>query len=152
MYVVHSTLHAYIHTYIHTSYTHLVLTPFVRDQGVPGVGGKDEGARDEERFNLWHPRCGQLLTPNPPTNIVPTNIAWVKLSGKFPMDMRIPPLYIKIVLESNPPKSTILVGRLAVAWLSRPFRPFSVFCFAVLPFCRFGITVAISFPAFRFAL
>lgn len=28
--------------------------------GVPGVGGKDEGARDEERFNLWHPRCGQL--------------------------------------------------------------------------------------------
>ena len=31
-------------------------------------------------------------TPNLPTNIVPTNIAWLKLSGKSPMDMRIPPL------------------------------------------------------------
>jgi len=29
--------------------------------GVPGTGGKnEEGARDEERFNLWHPKCGQL--------------------------------------------------------------------------------------------
>ena len=31
-------------------------------------------------------------TPNPPTNIVPTNIARLKLSGKSPMDMRSPPL------------------------------------------------------------
>ena len=31
-------------------------------------------------------------TPNAPTNIVPTNIARLNLSGKFPMDMRIPPL------------------------------------------------------------
>ena len=31
-------------------------------------------------------------TPNLPTNIVPTNIAWLKLSGRSPMDMRIPPL------------------------------------------------------------
>ena len=30
------------------------------------------------------------------------------------MDMRIPPLKIKILLESNPPKSRILVRRLAV--------------------------------------
>ena len=30
------------------------------------------------------------------------------------MDMIIPPLRIKIVLESNPLKSTMLVGRLAV--------------------------------------
>ena len=40
---------------------------------------------------LWLPRWGQC-TPNLPTNIVPTNNAWLKLSGKFPMDMRIPPL------------------------------------------------------------
>ena len=40
-------------------------------------------------------------TPNPPTNIVPTNIARLKLSGKSPLDMRIPPLKIKITLESN---------------------------------------------------
>ena len=28
--------------------------------------------------------------PDPPTNIVPTNIAWLKLSGEIPTDMRIP--------------------------------------------------------------
>ena len=31
------------------------------------------------------------------------------------MDMRIPPLKLNIMLESNPLKSTMLVGRLAVA-------------------------------------
>ena len=31
-------------------------------------------------------------TPNLPTNSIPTHIARLKLSGKFPMDMRIPPL------------------------------------------------------------
>ena len=59
-------------------------------------------------------------TPNLPTNIIPTNIAWLKLSGKCPMDMRIPPLWIKIMLESNPLKSTILVGRLGVVSQSLP--------------------------------
>ena len=34
-------------------------------------------------------RSHAVGTPNPPTNIVPTNI---KLSGKSPMDMKIPPL------------------------------------------------------------
>ena len=53
-------------------------------------------------------------TPNLPTNIVPTNIAWLKLSEKFPMDMRIPPLKHNIMLESNPLRSTMLVGRLGV--------------------------------------
>ena len=38
-------------------------------------------------------------TPNLPTNITPTQIAWVKLSGKFPMGLGIPPLKIKIMLE-----------------------------------------------------
>ena len=55
-----------------------------------------------------------IITPNPPTNITPTNIAWLRFSGKFPMDMIIPPLIIKIMLESNPLKSTMLVGRLDV--------------------------------------
>ena len=32
------------------------------------------------------------LFSNLPTNIVPTNIAWLKLSGKFLMGMIIPPL------------------------------------------------------------
>ena len=44
----------------------------------------------------------------------PTNIAWLKLSGKFPMDLRIPPRKHNIMLESTPLKSTMLVGRLAV--------------------------------------
>ena len=55
------------------------------------------------------------ITPNLPTKIVPTNIARLKLSGKSPMDVRIPPLQIKIMLESDPPKSTMLVGRLGVS-------------------------------------
>ena len=36
--------------------------------------------------------------PNLPTNIIPTKIAWLKLSGKSPMDIRIPPLKIKITV------------------------------------------------------
>ena len=55
-----------------------------------------------------------MSTPNLPAKIIPTNIAWLKLSGKFPMDMRIPPLWIKIVLESNPLTSTMLVRGLVV--------------------------------------
>ena len=61
-------------------------------------------------------------TPNLPTNIIPTNIACLKLSGKSPMDMRILPLKIKIMLESNPLKSTMLVGRLAVTTSSEATR------------------------------
>ena len=60
-----------------------------------------------------------LVRPILPTNIIPTNIAWLKLSGRFPMDMRIPPLKIRIMLESNPLKSTMLVGGLGVG----PSRP-----------------------------
>ena len=51
---------------------------------------------------------------NLPTKITPTKIAWLKISGKFPMHMRIPPLHIKITFESNPLKSRISVRRLAV--------------------------------------
>ena len=53
-------------------------------------------------------------TPNLPTKNLPTKIAGLKLSGKFPLDMRIPPLKIKNMLESTPLKSRILVWRLAV--------------------------------------
>ena len=53
--------------------------------------------------------------PNLPTKIIPAKIRFLKLSGKFPMDMRIPPLDIEMLLESNPLKSRILVRRLAVA-------------------------------------
>ena len=36
--------------------------------------------------------AARLTTPNPPTKIVPTNIARLKLSGEFPMGIRNPPL------------------------------------------------------------
>ena len=52
-------------------------------------------------------------TPNLPTKIIPTQIAWLKIPRKSPVDMRIPPLIIEIMLESNPLKSRILVWRLA---------------------------------------
>ena len=53
-------------------------------------------------------------TPNLPTKIIPAMIAWVRISGKLPMDMRIPPLESKIMLESILLKSRILVRRSAV--------------------------------------
>ena len=56
----------------------------------------------------------RMLTPDLPTKIIPTKIRWLKLSGKFPMVMRIPPFQIQILLESNPLKCRILVWRLAV--------------------------------------
>ena len=55
-------------------------------------------------------------TPNLPTKIIPTKIRWLELSGKFLMGLRIPSLNIKIMLESNPLKSRILVRRSAV-WM-----------------------------------
>ena len=51
---------------------------------------------------------------NLPTNIIPTKICWLKMSVKFPADMRIPPLKLKILFQSKPLKSRILVRRLAV--------------------------------------
>ena len=47
-----------------------------------------------------------LPTPNLPTNITPTNIAWIIFSGKFPTGLGIPPLNVKIMIESNPLKSS----------------------------------------------
>ena len=61
--------------------------------------------------------------PNLPTTILPAKIPWLKLSGEFPMDMRIPPLRIKTLLESNPLKSTILVRTSAVRPLTWSLSP-----------------------------
>ena len=67
-----------------------------------------------------------VRTPNLPTNIVPTNIARVKLSGRLPMDMRIPPLQIKIMLESNPLKSKLLIGGLGVRKMAASTTPLGI--------------------------
>ena len=45
---------------------------------------------------------------------MPTKICWLKNTGKSPMDSRIPPLEVEILLGSDPLKSRILVRRLAV--------------------------------------
>ena len=58
---------------------------------------------------------GPAFTPTLPTKIIPTKLAWPKLSRKLPTDMRTPPLKLKIMPESNHPKSRILVRRPAVA-------------------------------------
>ena len=57
------------------------------------------------------------------------------------MDMRIPPLEFKILLESCPPKSRILVRRLAVAIIflrSIPLRRRRCFFCALVPFLVWG--------------
>ena len=66
---------------------------------------------------LWA-SCSRPCIRPIPTNIIPTKIAGPKLSGKFPMGLGIPPLENKIMLESNPSESIILVRKLAVAALS----------------------------------
>ena len=52
--------------------------------------------------------------PNLSTKIILTKIYGLKISGKSPVDMRIPPQKLKTMLESNPLKSRILVRILAV--------------------------------------
>ena len=52
--------------------------------------------------------------PNLPTKIIPAKIYWLELSREFPMGLEISPLNIKIMFESNPLKSRIVVRRLAV--------------------------------------
>ena len=85
------------------------------------------------------------ITPNLPTDVIPTEIAWLTLSGKFPTDMRIPPIELKILLESNPPKAIILVRRLAVQsgkrtglWSFEPSRGLVLRQAAVLGFETFA--------------
>ena len=52
--------------------------------------------------------------PNLPTRIIPAKIRWLEISGTFPVEIWIPPLRLKILLESNPLKSRILARRLAI--------------------------------------
>ena len=69
-----------------------------------------------------------------PTNITPANMAWVIISGKIPMGLGIYPLMIKIMLESNPLKSAMLVGRLGVDWIPCPlveWNPLNVVSFLI---------------------
>ena len=51
----------------------------------------------------------RLPAPDLPAKTIPAKIARIKMSGKFPVDTRIPPLQIKVLLKSNPRKSRIFV-------------------------------------------
>ena len=59
--------------------------------------------------NTWGCEQGCTRISDPPTKV-----CWLRLSMESPMDMRIPPLTIKTLFKSNPPKSRILVRRSAV--------------------------------------
>ena len=81
----------------------------------PGHGAEQIANRAENPNVPWERLFGfSTGAPNLPAKIIPAKIRRLKLSGRFPMDMRIPPLKIKILLESEPLKSRILVERLAV--------------------------------------
>ena len=70
--------------------------------------------QNKRKTNTWRSPCPSLATPDLPTKIIPTTIRRLKLSRKLPLDRRIPPLKIKIPIESNPLNSRILVRRLAL--------------------------------------
>ena len=81
-------------------------------------------------------------TPNLPTKTIPTKIAWLKLSGNFPMGLGIPPLKIQILLESNSLKSRILVRRLAVHYeyvAGAKMTPVLFVWSYVIPFLNHGV-------------
>ena len=60
-------------------------------------------------------------TPNLPHKVIPTKICRLRFSRKIPKYMRIPPLNVKIMIESSPLKSRILIRRLAVMWPRSPY-------------------------------
>ena len=64
------------------------------------------------------------VRPISPLTLHPASIVWLHFFGESPMGLGIPPLEIKIMLESNPPKSTMLVGRLGILlWSTESKRP-----------------------------
>ena len=75
-----------------------------------------------ERTGAQSRRLVSQFIPNHPTKIIPTRFVDSNNFHEVPcgrtVDMRIAPLRIKILLESNSLKSMILVRRLAVT--SRP--------------------------------
>ena len=84
-----------------------------------GETGDHPGLRERRAPARTGPAAAAFrrFTPSLPTKIVPTKICRLNISRKSSVDLGIPPLRIKILLESNPLKSRILVRRLAVRCL-----------------------------------
>ena len=87
--------------------------PHRAGQRKPASPGRRNRGRQTSREQRLRPYPLQTA-PSLPTKIMPTKIRWLNISGKFPLSLGIPPLKLKILLESNPLKSRILVRRLAV--------------------------------------
>ena len=69
--------------------------------------------------SAWQSVCLLLrTTPSPPTKSFPIKSSWVKLSGRLPIQLygydSSHPLELRVVFESNPLKSKLLVGGLGV--------------------------------------
>ena len=70
-------------------------------------------------FSHWHV-CADWEHPISLLRISLLRLLDSSFSGQFPMDMRVPPLTIKILLEPKPPKSRISARRLALSLWSEP--------------------------------
>ena len=67
-----------------------------------------------ENLVMWNLAMRTGCTPNLPTNIAPYWYCLTQTFREFPVGLGIPPLYINIMVESNPSKPTMLVGGLGV--------------------------------------
>ena len=77
--------------------------------------------------SLFNDTCANKSYGQSPYYIIPTKIAWLKLSGRNPHGPGNSTLKFKIMLESKPLKQIMLVGRLGVAsWTSTFSRTKSV--------------------------
>ena len=98
-------IYIYIYIYIHIHNIHIDQT---------GSIGRPSDARAAQKVAGLMRRRGSFAmgfwVADAPH--LPTNIAWLKHSGKFPMGLGIPSLKIKIMLESSPLKPTMTVGGL----------------------------------------
>ena len=89
-----------------------VNTPPFRDEEVPRADSGVTRNWQEPTVNASWATVG--VRPIPLLILSLLTLLDSNFSSKSPMDMRIPRLQIKIMLESNPVKSTMLVGRLGV--------------------------------------
>ena len=101
-------IYAYIHTYIVYKYIHIcVLCAYIY------IYIQRERESERRALECYTDHCSKMIVANCRrpislyTKIIPTKVRRLRISGEFPVDMRIPPLEIRIPLESNPLKSRI---------------------------------------------
>ena len=115
-------------------------------EGLVAVKGLFKVVHRKQRRLSRFPGGGILMFANPftptlPMYIIPTKIAWLKPSRKSPIDLKISPLKIKIMIGSNPLKSTMLVRGLAVIVVCM----FCLCCVYVLLLCCVMLCIVFVF-------